>query len=86
MISIVVHAFRQSGTVNYGNIDIIGIDGQRKTTSEGFREVRTKCNLRLNATGDRPPQTEVRRIDIHAAVKPHEGVACVRPFANFSCQ
>jgi hypothetical protein len=50
-VSIVAHAFRQAGIVNYsrGHIEITDIDGSRKTSCECYWAVQRQCDRLLPA-------------------------------------
>jgi hypothetical protein len=50
-VSIVTHAFRQAGIVNYsgGQIEITDIDGLRKTSCECYWAVQRQCDRLLPA-------------------------------------
>jgi hypothetical protein len=52
-VSIVAHAFQQAGLVSYsrGHIEIIDIEGLRKSSCECYRAVQTQCDRLLNPTG-----------------------------------
>ena len=52
-VSIVAHAFQQAGLVSYsrGQIEILDIDGLRRTSCECHAAVRTQCERLLNPTG-----------------------------------
>jgi CRP-like cAMP-binding protein len=52
-VSIVAHAFQQAGLVSYsrGQIEILDIEGLRRTSCECHAAVRTQCERLLSATG-----------------------------------